>query len=72
MVAGEGTRLRLPRPTKLTGAAMVLLGSLVILLNWLMDFTAAELLPGGKNLLYFLTGLPVLLIGAVLAARTDG
>jgi hypothetical protein len=70
-VAQQRKRLLLPAPTRLTGAGMVWIGSLVIILDWLMDFTTAELLPGGASVLYFLAALPVLLIGAVLTARDD-
>lgn len=56
----------LPRPTPLTGWAIVMLSGAVVVLNLVMEFSDLHLLPGGHSQLWFAAGVTGLLGGVML------
>lgn len=55
-----------PGPTPLTGWAIVMLSSAVVVLNLIMEFSDLHLLPGGHSQMWLAAGVIGLLGGAML------
>ncbi len=60
----------LPRPTPMTGWAIIMLSGAIMVLN-LIEFGEVHLLPGGHTPLWFATGVAGLVGGAMLIGSTQ-
>ncbi|HJT05257.1 MAG TPA: hypothetical protein VJ757_16770 [Pseudonocardiaceae bacterium] len=59
----------IPRPTPLTGWAMIMLSSMIMVLD-LVELGDAHLLPGGHTPLWLVAGVAGLLGGSMLIGST--
>lgn len=66
-IGGGVAQLRIfPRPARLMGWAIVMLGGVVVVVNLVMEFSDLRLLPGGHSPLWLVAGVAGLLGGAML------